>query len=49
MVLPHYAYPLPSPTQSFVPIYKSMFEIDFDDEIINGAAVTHGGSRRGAQ
>jgi hypothetical protein len=25
------------------------FNLDFDDEIINGAAVTHAGSRRGAQ
>jgi NAD(P) transhydrogenase subunit alpha len=28
---------------------KVAFNLDFDDEIINGAAVTHGGSRRGAQ
>ena len=28
---------------------KVEFNLDFDDEIINGAAVTHGGSRRGAQ
>jgi len=28
---------------------KVAFKLDFDDEIINGAAVTHGGSRRGAQ
>jgi NAD(P) transhydrogenase subunit alpha len=25
------------------------FNLDFEDEIINGAAVTHGGSRRGAK
>jgi NAD(P) transhydrogenase subunit alpha len=28
---------------------KVAFNLDFDDEIINGAAVTHAGSRRGAQ
>jgi NAD(P) transhydrogenase subunit alpha len=28
---------------------KASFNLDFDDEIINGAAVTHAGSRRGAQ
>jgi NAD(P) transhydrogenase subunit alpha len=28
---------------------KVSFNLDFEDEIINGAAVTHGGSRRGAQ
>jgi H+-translocating NAD(P) transhydrogenase subunit alpha len=25
------------------------FNLDFEDEIINGAAVTHAGSRRGAK
>jgi NAD(P) transhydrogenase subunit alpha len=25
------------------------FDLNFEDEIINGAAVTHGGSRRGAK
>jgi len=28
---------------------KASFNLDFDDEIINGAAVTHGGARRGAK
>jgi NAD(P) transhydrogenase subunit alpha len=28
---------------------KVAFNLDFEDEIINGAAVTHGGSRRGAE
>jgi NAD(P) transhydrogenase subunit alpha len=28
---------------------KAAFNLDFEDEIINGAAVTHGGSRRGAK
>ena len=28
---------------------KVAFNLDFEDEIINGAAVTHGGSRRGAK
>jgi NAD(P) transhydrogenase subunit alpha len=28
---------------------KASFNLDFDDEIINGAAVTHAGTRRGAR
>jgi NAD(P) transhydrogenase subunit alpha len=28
---------------------KASFNLDFDDEIINGSAVTHAGTRRGAQ